>query len=110
MTEDLVPSLGRWRLWEQFALRGPGFPADGVLRLAPAGLAEAADKFAADDTLDGPRWTDFARLFTEAAVENARTLQGIARTPAFREAVAWQNRPVLASGIAPFLRWTPSAD
>ncbi|MEU5095216.1 lantibiotic dehydratase [Streptomyces sp. NPDC020996] len=110
MTEDLVPSLGRWRLWEQFALRGPGFPADGVLRLAPAGLAQAADKFAADDPLDGDRWEDFSRLFADAAVETAHTLQDIARTPAFREAVAWQNRPVLSSGIAPFLRWTPGKD
>ncbi|MFB7507557.1 lantibiotic dehydratase, partial [Streptomyces broussonetiae] len=110
MTEDLVPSLGRWRLWEQFALRGPGFPADGVLRLAPAGLAEAADKFAADDPLDGIRWEDFARLFGDAAVDTAHTLQNIARMPSFRKAVAWQNRPVLASGIAPFLRWTPSVE
>ncbi|MFH8336849.1 lantibiotic dehydratase [Streptomyces sp. AM6-12] len=110
MTEDLVPSLGRWRLWEQFALRGAGFPADGVLRLAPPGLAEAADKFGAGEPLEGPEWTGFARLFTEAAVESAHTLQDIARTPAFREAVAWQNRPVLASGIAPFLRWTPTAE
>ncbi|BBC92008.1 lantibiotic dehydratase [Streptomyces griseofuscus] len=110
MTEDLVPSLGRWRLWEQFALRGAGFPADGVLRLAPPGLAEAADKFGAGEPLDGPDWSGFARLFTEAAVETAHTLQDIARAPAFREAVAWQNRPVLTSGIAPFLRWTPTAD
>ncbi|MGQ5639965.1 MULTISPECIES: lantibiotic dehydratase [unclassified Streptomyces] len=110
MTEDFVPSLGRWRLWEQFALRGPGFPADGVLRLAPAGLAQAADKFAVDDLLQGEDWEDFTRLFADAAVETAHTLQDIARTPAFREAVAWQNRPVLSSGIAPFLRWTPSAD
>ncbi|OXY88630.1 lantibiotic dehydratase [Streptomyces diastatochromogenes] len=110
MTEDLVPSLGRWRLWEQFALRGPGFPADGVLRLAPAGLAEAADKFAADDNLDGARWADFAHLFADAAVATAHTLQDIARTPAFREAVAWQNPTVLRTGIAPFLRWTPTAD
>ncbi|MEU1295811.1 lantibiotic dehydratase [Streptomyces sp. NPDC005840] len=110
MTEDLVPSLGRWRLWEQFALRGPGFPAEGVLRLAPAGLAAAADKFAAAEPLDGDRWQDFARLFADAAVETAHTLQDIARTPSFREAVAWQNRPVLTSGIAPFLRWTPGVD
>ncbi|MCK1795225.1 lantibiotic dehydratase family protein [Streptomyces sp. XM4193] len=110
MTDDLVPSLGRWRLWEQFALRGPGFPADGVLRLAPPGLAEAADKFAPREPLSGPGWTAFAGLVDEAAVETARTLQQIARTPAFREAVAWQNRPVLTSGIAPFLRWDPETD
>ncbi|RPK56905.1 hypothetical protein EES43_23310 [Streptomyces sp. ADI96-02] len=109
MTDDLVPSLGRWRLWEQFALRGPGFPADGVLRLAPPGLARAADKFAPGDALDGPLWQDFAQVFAGASVETALTLQDIARTPAFREAVAWQNRPVLTSGIAPFLRWTPTA-
>ncbi|MEU2223902.1 lantibiotic dehydratase [Streptomyces sp. NPDC018347] len=110
MTEDLEPCLGRWRLWDQFALRGPGFPADGVLRLAPAGLAQAADKFGTDDPLDGDRWADFAHLFADAAVQTAHTLQDIARDPAFREAVAWQNRPVLTSGIAPFLRWTPGRD
>ncbi|MEV8532123.1 lantibiotic dehydratase [Streptomyces sp. NPDC051211] len=103
---------GRWRLWEQFALRGPGFPARGVLRLAPDGLAAAADKFGAEDPgagLDGDDWRDFAGLFAEAAVETAHALQDIARTPAFREAVAWQNRPVLQSGITPFLNWTPTA-
>ncbi|WP_449343283.1 lantibiotic dehydratase [Streptomyces tamarix] len=112
---------GRWRLWEQFALRGPGFPAEGVLRLAPRGLAEAADKFALGDAPDGEpdggldgepdgrEWAGFAGLFAEAAVETAHALQDIARTPAFREAVAWQNRPVLASGVAPFLAWTPTA-
>ncbi|MER7466509.1 lantibiotic dehydratase [Streptomyces sp. NPDC097981] len=111
MTETYVPG-GRWRLWDQFALRGPGFPARGVLRLAPDGLAAAADKFDPDEGpagLAGERWGEFAGLFAEAQVETAHTLQEIARMPAFREAVAWQNRPVLASGITPFLNWTPSA-
>ncbi|NJQ08671.1 hypothetical protein HCN56_24630, partial [Streptomyces lonarensis] len=36
---------GRWRLWEQFSLRGPGFPVDGVKELAPAELALHAEKF-----------------------------------------------------------------
>jgi hypothetical protein len=108
MTETFVPG-GRWRLWEQFALRGPGFPAEGVLRLAPDGLAAAADKFGPDGELSGGAWEEFAALFAGAAVENAHALQDIARAPAFREAVAWQNRPVLTSGIAPFLAWTPTA-
>jgi hypothetical protein len=108
VTDTYLPG-GRWRLWEQFGLRGPGFPADGVLRLAPPGLAEAADKFGPDEQLSGERWGEFAGLFASAAVETAHTLQEIARTPAFREAVAWQNRPVLDSGIAPFLNWTPTA-
>ncbi|MFD0269090.1 lantibiotic dehydratase [Streptomyces sp. NPDC127106] len=108
MTDLFVPG-GRWRLWDRFALRGPGFPARGVLRLAPAGLAEAADKFAPDEPLAGDGWEEFAELFARAQVEASHTLQDIARQPAFRAAVAWQNRPVLASGIAPFLNWTPTA-
>ncbi|CAL9573793.1 hypothetical protein SUDANB120_04904 [Streptomyces sp. enrichment culture] len=107
MTDSFVPG-GRWRLWEQFALRGAGFPARGVLRLAPAGLAEAADKFAPDEPLSGPEWDGFAHLFGQAQVDTASVLQDIARMPAFREALAWQNRPVLDSGIAPFLAWTPT--
>ncbi|NKI45258.1 lantibiotic dehydratase [Streptomyces physcomitrii] len=110
MTEDLVPSLGRWRLWNQFALRGPGFPADGVLRLSPPGLAEAADKFDPDSPLSGPEWDGFTEELSAAAVDTAHILQDIARTPAFRQALAWQNRPVLRTGIAPFLRWRPGID
>ncbi|MEU3209003.1 hypothetical protein ABZ702_35115, partial [Streptomyces cyaneofuscatus] len=30
---------GRWRLWEQFSLRGPGFPVGGVLDLAPVDVS-----------------------------------------------------------------------
>ncbi|MFJ3204558.1 lantibiotic dehydratase [Streptomyces sp. NPDC086989] len=111
MSDTYVPG-GRWRLWDQFALRGPGFPARGVLRLAPDGLAAAADKFDPDEGpagLAGERWGEFAGLFADAQVETAHTLQEIARMPAFREAVAWQNRPVLGSGITPFLNWTPTA-
>ncbi|MFP8886681.1 lantibiotic dehydratase [Streptomyces mangrovi] len=108
MTDIRLPG-GRWRLWEQFALRGPGFPAGGVLRLAPPGLAAAADKFSPGERPAGERWDDFARLYADAAVETSHALQDIARDPAFREAVAWQNRPVLDSGIKPFLNWTPTA-
>jgi hypothetical protein len=101
---DQTPKLGaRWRLWDQFALRGAGFPAAGVLRLAPDGLAEAADK--ADP--DKPEWAEFSEQFTAAAADTAHELLRIAARPDFREAVAWQNRPVLSSGIKPFLAWTP---
>ena len=102
-----LPAEG-WRLWEHFALRGPGFPAEGVLRLAPPELASAADKFGQDDGLAGPEWEDFTRAFDDAAVRTAELLQGIAAMPRFRAAVAWQNPAVLRTGIAPFLNWTPS--
>ncbi|MEV4313127.1 lantibiotic dehydratase [Actinocrispum sp. NPDC049592] len=107
MSENVVLP-GGWRLWDQFALRGPGFPAAGVLALAPGGLAEAADKFDVDSELSGADWTGFEEQFGEAAVATAEELQRIAAQPAFRAALAWQNRQILSSGIAPFLSWTPS--
>ncbi|MFI5980722.1 lantibiotic dehydratase [Streptomyces sp. NPDC051555] len=100
---------GGWRLWEHFALRGPGFPAEGVLRMAPPGLAVAADKFGPRDLLAGPEWEAFTETFDTGAVRTAELLQEIAAAPRFRAAVAWQNRTVLRTGIAPFLNWTPTA-
>ncbi|MFB7507561.1 lantibiotic dehydratase [Streptomyces broussonetiae] len=113
MSDEHEPVLlpgGGWRLWEQFALRGPGFPADGVLRLAPPALAEAADKFGPGAELTGPEWQAFARDLATAAVDTARHLQEIAAQPRFQAALAWQNPAVLRTGIAPFLRWTPGAE
>lgn len=107
MNEKSIPSIGRWRLWTQFALRGTGFPAAGVLRLAPEGIAEAAAKFAPDAELTGTQWDEFEEMFSAAALSVSRELQEIAALPSFRAAVAWQNRAVLSSGIAPFLRWVP---
>ena len=109
MSENVrLPAEG-WRLWEHFALRGPGFPAEGVLRMAPAGLASAADKFGPDDRLAGPEWDAFTEGFDTAAVHTAELLQEIAALPRFRAAIAWQNPAVLRTGIAPFLNWTPTA-
>ncbi|HEY3872673.1 MAG TPA: lantibiotic dehydratase, partial [Actinocrinis sp.] len=102
-----TPRLGRWRLWPQFALRGPGFPASGVLRLAPDGLAAAAAAFEPGAVLAGERWQAFEERFDTAAVETAGELQRVAASAPFRTAVAWQNRTVLETGIAPFLRWEP---
>ncbi|NKI45262.1 lantibiotic dehydratase [Streptomyces physcomitrii] len=113
MSDEHAPVLlpgGGWRLWEQFALRGPGFPADGVLRLSPPGLAEAADKFDADSPLSGPEWDAFGEELSAAAVDTARHLQEVASRPRFQAALAWQNPAVLRTGIAPFLRWRPGTD
>jgi Lantibiotic dehydratase, N terminus len=107
--DDAIRLPGGWRLWEQFALRGPGFPAAGVLRLAPTGLAVAADKFGPGDALAGPDWAAFDTAFATAAVETAHRLQEVAADPRFRAAVAWQNRPVLARAVDPYVRWTPTA-
>ncbi|WP_175407336.1 lantibiotic dehydratase [Streptomyces sp. TRM64462] len=109
MPETVHLPAGGWRLWEHFALRGPGFPAEGVLRLAPPGLAAAADKFGPDDAPAGAEWEAFTEEFDAGAVRTAELLQEIAASPRFRAAVAWQNPTVLRTGVAPFLSWTPTA-
>ncbi|HET9899269.1 MAG TPA: amino acid adenylation domain-containing protein [Streptosporangiaceae bacterium] len=109
LTENIVLPGGEWRLWSQFALRGPGFPASGVLRLVPEGLSAAAAGFGQDEPLDGDQWLDFERRFELAMVSTARELQEIAALPLFRAAVAWQNRSVLDSAFASFARWEPRA-
>ncbi|MFJ4525615.1 lantibiotic dehydratase [Streptomyces sp. NPDC088810] len=108
MHEGSVSLSGRWRLWDQVAVRGAGFPADGVLRLAPEGLAAAADKFGPRDALSGAAWKAFEAEFTRAAVRAAGSAQEIAASGPFRAAVAWQNRGVLDSAIRPFLNWSPA--
>src|SRR5690242_4572962 len=109
MKDIHAPYVGKWRLWTELSVRGPGFPASGVLRLAPEGLAAAADKFGPDDELAGPQWEDFEERFEAAALSMSRLLQEIAGLPSFQSAVAWQNRTVLGSGIRPFLRWVPES-
>jgi hypothetical protein len=106
---DTPVRLGsRWRLWDQFSLRGPGFPADGVLRLAPDGLALAADRFGPAEKLAGAEWNAFEETFDAAAVKTALVMQHIAAVPGFRAAIAWQNRAILDRGIGLFLAWDPS--
>jgi hypothetical protein len=107
MNDASAPHVGQWRLWDQLCVRGPGFPASGVLRLAPEELAAAADKFGTDDELAGPQWEDFEERFAATALSVSGDLQEIAGLPLFQAAVAWQNRTVLRSGIGPFLRWSP---
>ncbi|WP_345667936.1 lantibiotic dehydratase [Streptomyces similanensis] len=107
MSEGTVSLSGRWRLWDQVAVRGTGFPANGVLRLAPEGLAAAADKFGPRDALSGAAWKVFEEEFTRAAALAAADAQEIAASGRFRAAVAWQNRGVLDSAIRPFLNWSP---
>ncbi|HEU5331183.1 MAG TPA: hypothetical protein VFU73_00415, partial [Actinocrinis sp.] len=66
--ENVELADGAWRLWSQFALRGPGFPASGVLRLAPEGLADEAACFASAEPLVGERWQVFEDRFNAAAL------------------------------------------
>ncbi|WP_236796414.1 lantibiotic dehydratase [Amycolatopsis sp. GM8] len=93
-----------WAMWSSAMVRGAGFPADAVERLADLALAERADRQGAaeDET--------FRQDFQDAAERFARELGQVARSEQFQLAVGWQNRQLLDSGVQPFLRQLDRGD
>src|ERR1700722_1183116 len=104
-TED----MGDWRWWRQVLVRGSGFPASGVLRLANEELARKADSLVNADRGSGV-WRAFREEFREAAADLAIELQSIASQDDFLRAVTWQNHRLMDQSIRPFLRWDPAKD
>jgi hypothetical protein len=124
----LAPHLVRltddWALWRSVCLRGAGFPFQLVGALGDAGLARAADAAiaanaaitagAADPALAA---SDLAARDQAGAVYAAEFAAGVRRLsaalyeaaclPALREAVTWQNRHALTTGIDVLVRRGP---
>jgi hypothetical protein len=98
-----------WRWWRQVLVRGSGFPASGVLRLANEGLARKADSLANVDRRSEV-WRAFREEFREATVDLTIELQSIAAQDDFLRAVTWQNHRLMDRAIRPFLRWDPAKD
>jgi hypothetical protein len=98
-----------WRWWRQVLVRGSGFPANGVLRLANEELARKADSLVNADR-GSEVWRAFREEFGEAAVHLAIELQSVASRDDFLRAVTWQNHRLIDSAIRPFLRWDPAKD
>jgi hypothetical protein len=104
-TED----MDDWRSWRQVLVRGSGFPATGVLRLASEGLARKADSLVNADR-GSEVWRAFREEFSEATVRLAIELQSIASQDDFLRAVAWQNHRLIDGTVRSFLRWDPAKD
>jgi lantibiotic biosynthesis dehydratase-like protein len=98
-----------WRWWRQVLVRGSGFPANGVLRLANEGLAGKADSLVTTDR-KSEVWRAFREEFREATVNLAIEMQSIASQDEFLRAVTWQNHRLVDRAIRPFLRWDPAKD
>jgi hypothetical protein len=79
----------RWELWPHLVVRSAGFPLSGLEPLADAALADAADR-AADPADPG-----FRAAWAAAADRTGAAMAGITDLPAFRLALAWQNRRFL---------------
>jgi Lantibiotic dehydratase, N terminus len=91
VTGHLVRLHERWAIWPWIALRGAGMPI-AMIQDFPS-CVEAADQ--ACDTND----PGYCEAFNTAVVSTARRLREVAGDPAFREAVTWQNRHALHTGI-----------
>jgi hypothetical protein len=104
-TED----MDDWRWWRQVLVRGSGFPANGVLRLANEELARKADSLVNADQ-GSEVWRAFREEFGEAIASLAIELQSIASQDDFLRAMTWQNHRLMDQSVRPFLRWDPAKD
>jgi amino acid adenylation domain-containing protein len=117
LAPHLVPLTGDWALWRTVCLRGAGFGVDLLAALGDTGLARAADAVIAADAAAAPpagadgAATDqaaaYAAEFTAAVRRLSAALYEAACLPALREAVAWQNRHALTTGIDALVRRGP---
>lgn len=90
-----------WTIWRDVELRSAGFSAAWIEGLADATLARRVDEAEAAGSVHD-------RALEGAMAEVLRTasgrLRGLARDPAFREAVTWQNRRAVHGSIESLLR------
>lgn len=96
---------GTWNAWRRVGVRGAGFAATKVLRMSAPESAAAIDQALSEspggkvDTsvIERTTWAkELDRIYAAAAE--------LAKDPAFREALVWQNRSVIHQTLEPFLR------
>ncbi len=114
LAPHLVPLTGDWALWRTVCLRGAGFGVHLLEALGNAGLARAADAVIAADAAASAEQAAreaagaaYAAEFTAAVRRLSAALHEAASLPALREAVAWQNRHALTTGIDSLQRRGP---
>jgi amino acid adenylation domain-containing protein len=100
LAPHLVPLAGEWALWRTVCLRGAGFPCHLLAALGDEALARAADAvIAADPLARSEASAAYTAEFSAAVRRLSAALHTAASLPALREAVAWQNRHALMTGI-----------
>jgi amino acid adenylation domain-containing protein len=117
LAPHLVPLAGSWALWRMVCLRSAGFPVHLLAGLGDTGLAAAADAVIAAQAAPAPAASGlsardeagavYAAEFPAAIQRLSVALHEAASLPALREAVAWQNRHALTTGIDVLLRRGP---
>ncbi len=119
-TPHLVRLTDDWALWRTVCLRGTGFPVHLLAALGDADLARAADAAIAGGATDpalavaDPAARDrahafYAAEFTAGVQRVSAALYEAACLPRLREAVGWQNRHALSTGIDVLVRRGPES-
>jgi len=108
----LAPLTDRWALWRTVVLRAPGFPADLLGALGDLHLATLADAVVTAQAEPDPGAREragaaYAAEFPDAVRRLGAALHAAACLPALREAVAWQNRHALTTGLDSLVRRGP---
>src|SRR5207249_1901781 len=108
----LVRLTDDWSLWRAVCLRGAGFGVHLLEALGDAELARAADAVIAADAATDREAREaagagYAAEFPAAVRRLSAALHEVAGLPALREAVAWQNRHALTTGIDVLVRRGP---
>jgi hypothetical protein len=108
-----------WAMWRCVCVRGAGFPAHQALALAAPECATAADRLIQAENEARCTKTEtgcehlsaaqecYQQAFLTATLQTSQAIHQIARSEQFREAVTWQNRHAIHSGIDALLRHTP---
>lgn len=108
-----------WAMWRCVCVRGAGFPARQALALAAPECAASADRLIQAENEARCAKTEIGReqlreaqecyqqVFATATLQTSRAIHQIASAEQFREAVMWQNRHAIHSGIDALLRHTP---
>lgn len=97
-----LPGGGNWNLWRWALLRGAGFPANEVLEISNTETTPAIDRWLGSEEINPP--PAISEAFTSESRKIRNTIRGIARQAPFREAIVWQNRRALHTGVDVLLR------
>jgi amino acid adenylation domain-containing protein len=103
----LMPLYGDWALWRTVCLRSACLPVSHLTTLGDPRLAAAADAANAA-AAEARASAAYAAEFLTALRRMSAALYQAARLPALREAVAWQNRHALVTGVDQLARQGPA--
>lgn len=108
-----IGTTKNWQVWRSALLRAAGFDVQGVLRFSAPEAAAAADRVIAAEAAPGPGDNagrgDFAAAYLRATQQLGVEVVALAKDPAFREAVTWQNPAAVTSMLDPILAKGPQA-